>query len=81
MHEDPQVPNFVDKDLSDINFKLKAGHCIAIEPMVNIGTYRIKLVKRNGWEVVQTKDHQLSAHFEHSIAITEDGPQILTLPD
>lgn len=81
MHEDPQVPNFVDKDLSDINFKLKAGHCIAIEPMVNIGTYRIKIVKRNGWEVVQTRDHQLSAHFEHSIAITEDGPQILTLPD
>lgn len=73
MHEEPQVPNFVDGGKSP---RLKPGMTIAIEPMVNAGGAEVKVL-RDGWTVV-TKDGQLSAHFEHTVLITEDGPEILT---
>ncbi len=81
MHEDPQVPNYVGKDWLDYDIVLKPGHCIAIEPMINMGTYRTKIVRREGWDVVLTKDNKWSAHFEHSIALSENGPIILTSPE
>lgn len=73
MHEAPQVPNY---GRPDTGFKLVPGLVIAVEPMVNIGTYKTITLADN-WTVV-TADDSLSAHFEHTIAITEDGPQILT---
>lgn len=73
LHEEPQVPNY---GLPGTGRRLKAGWCIAIEPMVNIGTHEtVELDDR--WTVV-TADGSISAHFEHSIAITADGPLILT---
>jgi methionyl aminopeptidase len=76
MHEDPQVPNFVSKGLLDQDVVLKPGMTIAIEPMLNVGTYEVR-VKKNGWTVV-TLDGKLSAHSEHTIAVTEEGHEILT---
>jgi methionyl aminopeptidase len=73
MHEEPQVPNF---GVPGRGPRLKAGMTLAIEPMVNMGTYEVETLADN-WTVV-TKDRKLSAHFEHSIAITEKGPWILT---
>ena len=73
MHEEPQVPNF---GMPGRGPRLKEGMCLAIEPMVNMGTYEVEVLMDN-WTVV-TLDRQLSAHFEHSIAITEKGPVILT---
>ncbi len=77
MHEEPQVPNFVDSRWA-FDPILKPGLVIAIEPMVNAGTYETAKVIRQNWEVIVTKDGRLSAHFEHTIAITENGPQVLT---
>ncbi|MBI5384968.1 MAG: type I methionyl aminopeptidase [Verrucomicrobia bacterium] len=74
MHEDPQVPNFVETGKHQA--KLKPGMTIAIEPMVNAGSANVKVLK-DGWTVV-TEDGQLSAHFEHTVLITENGPEILT---
>ena len=74
MHEDPRVPNFVDPNGDD--FVLQPGLVIAVEPMVNIGTKKVKTLN-DGWTVV-TADSSLCAHFEHTVAITEDGPEILT---
>jgi len=74
LHEEPQIPNF---GVRGRGIELKAGMVLAIEPMVNEGTYRVK-VTDNGWTVV-TEDGMLSAHFEHSVAITKDGPDILSL--
>jgi methionyl aminopeptidase len=73
LHEEPQIPNY---GIKGRGIELKAGMVLAIEPMVNEGTYRVK-VSDNGWTVV-TEDGKLSAHFEHSIAITKDGPDILS---
>ena len=73
LHEDPQVPNY---GTSGRGIELKAGMVFAIEPMVNEGTYRVDVL-RDGWTVV-TADGKLSAHFEHSVAITENGPVILS---
>lgn len=73
LHEDPQVPNY---GLSGRGVELKPGMVFAIEPMVNEGTYRVEIL-RDGWTVV-TADGKLSAHFEHSVAITENGPVILS---
>lgn len=81
LHEDPQIPNFYDSTWGDSDVRLKKGYCIAIEPMLNIGTHKTKTVRRKGWDVVLTKDNSLSAHFEHSVAILEDGPLILTRAD
>jgi len=73
LHEDPQVPNYGRKGRG---IELKPGLVIAIEPMVNEGTYEIR-IQPDGWTVV-TKDGRLSAHFEHTIAITDNGPIILS---
>jgi methionyl aminopeptidase len=74
MHEDPQIPNYGKPGLGP---KIKSGYVFAIEPMVNIGTHHTKVLN-DGWTVV-TMDGQPSAHFEHTIAITEEGPEVLTL--
>jgi methionyl aminopeptidase len=76
MHEDPQVPNFVDPKS---NQKLRPGMTLAIEPMVNAGTPGVKILN-DGWTVV-TQDGSLSAHFEHTVLITEAEPEILTWPE
>jgi methionyl aminopeptidase len=73
MHEEPQVPNFVDGKASA---KLRPGMTIAIEPMVNAGLPGVKILN-DGWTVV-TLDGSLSAHFEHTVLITEAEPEILT---
>jgi len=73
MHEEPQVPNFDDGKKSP---KLQPGMTIAIEPMVNAGGPAVKILN-DGWTVV-TKDGQLSAHFEHTVLVTESEPEILT---
>lgn len=74
LHEDPQVPNY---GPGGQGIRLKPGMVLAIEPMVNEGTWEIEELD-DDWTVV-TADRKLSAHFEHTIAITESGPQILTL--
>ncbi|MEW6159301.1 MAG: type I methionyl aminopeptidase [Verrucomicrobiota bacterium] len=76
MHEEPQVPNFVDGKSSP---KLRPGMTLAIEPMVNAGSPDVKLLS-DGWTVVAT-DGQPSAHFEHTVLITESEPEILTCPE
>lgn len=73
LHEDPPVPNF---GVRGRGIELKPGMVLAIEPMVNEGIYKVR-VKPDGWTVV-TGDGKLSAHFEHTVAITEDGPEILS---
>lgn len=76
LHEKPEVPNFVPKNSSRL--PLKPGMVIAIEPMVAMGTDQVEILS-DGWTAV-TKDRSLSAHFEHSVAITKDGPFILSQP-
>jgi methionyl aminopeptidase len=76
MHEEPQVPNFVDRKMND---RLRPGMTIAIEPMVNAGQAPVKILK-DGWTVV-TQDGSLSAHFEHTVLITDGKPEILTWPE
>ena len=75
MHEAPQIPNFVG---NDFNPRLKTGMALAIEPMVNIGTYEVEVDAKDNW-TVRTLDRKFSAHFEHTVAITGDEPEILTL--
>lgn len=74
MHEEPEVPNFGRPDRGP---KLVEGMVLAIEPMINIGEFHVK-VQSNGWTVV-TKDGTLSAHYENTVAILKNGPEILTL--
>jgi methionyl aminopeptidase len=74
LHEDPQVPNYGQAGMGPL---LRVGMCIAIEPMFNLGDWHTKILD-DEWTVI-TADGKLSAHFEHSIAITEDGPEILTV--
>ena len=74
MHEEPQVPNF---GSAHDGPELQVGMVLAIEPMINLGTYDVKTMP-DGWTVV-TADGRPSAHFEHTVAITEDGPDILTV--
>ncbi|MFW6381688.1 MAG: type I methionyl aminopeptidase [Bacillota bacterium] len=73
MHEDPQIPNFGPPGRGPV---LKAGMTFAIEPMVNTGGFGVETLD-NGWTVV-TKDSSLSAHFENTIALTEEGPEVLS---
>ncbi|MBQ4337890.1 MAG: type I methionyl aminopeptidase [Clostridia bacterium] len=73
MHEDPSVPNF---GTPGRGVRLLPGMTIAIEPMINMGTHEVRQMP-DGW-TIKTKDGKLSAHFEHTIAITADGPVILT---
>ncbi len=74
-HEDPQVPNF---GAPHTGPRLRPGMVLAIEPMINAGTWEVKVLD-DGWTVI-TADRRLSAHFEHTIAITEQGADILSLP-
>jgi len=73
IHEDPEVPNF---GTADTGVRLEEGMVLAIEPMVNEGSYRTKVLD-DGWTVV-TEDGTLSAHFEHTVAIGKNGPEVLT---
>ncbi len=75
LHEPPQVPNF---GKPDRGLKLESGMVIAIEPMINEGAYNTRVLE-DGWTAV-TVDGSLSAHFEHSVAITESGPYVLSRP-
>ena len=76
MHEDPKVPNFVTAEQLRGDFKLKVGTTIAVEPMVVMGRRDVEMLS-DGWTIV-TKDGSLAAHFEHTIAVTLDGAEILT---
>jgi methionyl aminopeptidase len=76
MHEEPQIPNFVD---ARSNTKLEAGMTLAIEPMVNAGRPNVKILN-DDWTVV-TQDGSLSAHFEHTVLVTDGEPEILTWPE
>lgn len=77
LHEDPQIPNFCAP--SSYNPRLKEGMVLALEPMVNQGTYRVQVLE-DGWTAV-TRDGKLSAHFEHTVAVTKNGPWILSRLD
>ncbi|MDZ4803491.1 MAG: type I methionyl aminopeptidase [Candidatus Eisenbacteria bacterium] len=74
LHEDPQIPNFGQPGSGVV---LKSGMVFAIEPMVNIGGYEVETLK-DGWTVVSS-DRSLAAHFEHTVAVTDNGPDILSL--
>jgi methionyl aminopeptidase len=76
MHEDPKVPNYVSRELLAHDIRLAEGLVLAIEPMINAGSENVK-TQSNGWTVV-TADKKNSAHYEHTVAITEDGCEILT---
>jgi methionyl aminopeptidase len=76
LHEDPQIPNYGNPG---VGLRLRSGMVFAIEPMVNMGGYDVETLE-DGWTTV-TKDGGLSAHFEHSVAVTEDGPIILSMSD
>jgi methionyl aminopeptidase len=77
MHEEPRVPNFVSRDLLDNDIVLANGMVLAVEPMINAGSSAVRTLK-NGWTVV-TKDGKCSAHYEHTIAINENGCEVLTV--
>jgi methionyl aminopeptidase len=79
MHEEPQVPNFVSKALRKNDIRLEPGLVLAIEPMVALGTKDVRTL--DDFWTVETKDRGWSAHFEHTVAMTPEGPRILTLPD
>ena len=76
MHESPEVPNYGRRGIGPL---LKAGMCICIEPMVNLGSRNI-VIERDGW-TCRTKDRKPSAHYEHTIAIRHEGPRVLTTFD
>jgi methionyl aminopeptidase len=76
LHEDPQIPNFGEAGRGPV---LKPGMVLAVEPMVNAGSYEVEILS-DGWTAV-TKDRSLSAHFEHTVAVTENGCRILSQPD
>ena len=75
LHEAPEIPNFKRNGYSP---RILPGMVLAIEPMVNIGGHEVEVLK-DGWTVI-TRDKSSSAHFEHSVAVTEDGPLILSEP-
>jgi methionyl aminopeptidase len=77
MHEEPQIPNFLDRKKSKTD-PIKPGMTLAIEPMVNLGGHKTKTLS-DGWTIV-TADGSPSAHFEHTVLTTEKGPEILTIP-
>src|SRR5919198_362082 len=74
MHEDPQIPNY---GKPGTGVRIRSGYVFAIEPMLNLGTHKTKTLK-DGWTVV-TLDGQPSAHVEHTVAVTEEGPEVLTM--
>ncbi len=77
MHEEPKVPNYVDRREQSADFELLPGMTLAIEPMVTAGKPGVKFRDRNRWSVV-TQDGSLAAHFEHDVAITDDGVLVLS---
>lgn len=77
MHEDPEVPNYGRRGIGPV---LRDGMCIAIEPMINMGSKNIVISQHDGWQC-RTKDRKPSAHFEHTVAIKGDEPEILTTFD
>jgi methionyl aminopeptidase len=76
MHEDPKVPNFVSRDLLKNDIDLREGLVIAIEPMCNLGSREVFTLD-DGWTVV-TADGKPSAHYEHTVAVTANGAEVLT---
>ena len=76
LHEEPQIPNYGEPKQG---YRLREGMCIAIEPMINLGSKEIK-TDSDGW-TIRTLDGQVSAHFEHTIAITSNGPRVLSQRD
>ena len=76
MHEEPQVPNY---RTGNRGRRIEAGLCLAIEPMFTLGGHEVR-VKSDGW-TVETRDGSLAAHWEHTLAVTADGPRILTVSD
>ena len=76
LHEEPQIPNYGEPKQG---YRLREGMCIAIEPMINLGSKEVK-TDSDGW-TIRTLDGQVSAHFEHTIAITSNGPRILSQRD
>lgn len=78
MHEPPQVPNYVPRNAGDYDLPLEPGLVLALEPMFCLGTHRTEMLE-DQWTVV-TADGKLSAHWEHTVAVTPEGPRILTLP-
>jgi methionyl aminopeptidase len=73
-HEEPQIPNYIDKGFSDI--KLEKGMCLALEPMVNIGDWPVETMD-DDW-TIKTVDNSISAHFEHTVVVTDNGVEIVT---
>lgn len=76
LHEEPQVPNYV---APGANPRLKEGMVLAVEPMVCEGSYEVEMLE-DGWTAV-TRDRRWAAHFEHSVAVTAEGPEVLTVPE
>lgn len=74
MHEDPQIPNYGEPGTGP---RLQPGMVFAIEPMITLGSYEIDLDERDGWSIY-TADRSLAAHYEHTVAVTENGPLIIT---
>jgi methionyl aminopeptidase len=74
MHEDPQIPNYGQPGRGP---ELKSGMVLAVEPMITAGNDEVELDEEDGWSIY-TRDGGLAAHFEHTIAVTESGPEILT---
>jgi methionyl aminopeptidase len=77
MHEEPKVPNYYDRSQGNTDFELRPGMTLAVEPMVTAGRPDVRLQDATGWPVV-TKDGSWAAHFEHSVAVTESGADVLT---
>ena len=77
MHEEPQIPNY---GKPGTGTKLLSGMTFAIEPMISLGSYEIHVDEKDGWSIY-TADGSMAAHYEHTIAITDDGPWVLTAPE
>jgi len=77
MHEDPKVPNYYDRNQAKQDFELRPGMVLAVEPMVNMGTADVEYKDEDFWTVV-TRDRKWAAHFEHTIAVTDTGSDLLT---
>lgn len=77
MHEEPKVPNYWDEKQRRFDFQLQPGMCLAVEPMVNMGGKEVDYAGEARWAVV-TRDRKFAAHFEHTLAITDDGVEVLT---
>lgn len=80
MHEEPKVPNYVDRKQLRGDFRLQRNMTLAIEPMVNLGTHQVKYRSSDRWTVV-TRDGKCAAHFEHTVVVSDDGGGILTAGD